>query len=864
MSNPNTSTQTTRTSDSTPRTPRTPAGQTRKRNARRDALIEGFLHHVRFTQAEGWESATPHDHFNALALSVRDRIVDRMIATQRTYHARDAKRVYYLSMEYLLGRSLRNNLVCLGLWEQARDGLAAYGIDIDRLCEIEPDAGLGNGGLGRLAACYIDSAATLELPLYGYGIRYEYGIFEQAIEDGWQVEHPDYWLRFGSPWEIPRPEFTTPVRLYGYVEGVEDEQGRFRPKWKGYRTVMGLPYDVPIVGTGVNTVNLLRLWSARASETFDLPAFNRGGYVEAVREKALSETISKVLYPSDEIAAGRELRVEQQYFFVACTLSDILRRYERTHDTLDALPDKVAIQLNDTHPALAVAELMRILVDERGLAWERAWELTVPCFGYTNHTLLPEALEVWPVDLIGRVLPRHLQIIYEINARFLKQVEQRWPGDADRKRRMSLIQEDEPKSVRMAHLAIVGSHAVNGVAALHTELIRSRLVPDFAELWPEKFSNKTNGVTPRRWLAACNPGLAGLITEHIGDGWIRDLDQLRRLEPLADDADFQKRFRVTKRENKHRLAQRIARHLGLRISDEALFDVQVKRLHEYKRQLLNILQVVVRYHRLLDGNQDDVVPRVVLFGAKAAPAYSRAKLIIKLINDVARTINRDDRVAGKLQVLFLPNYRVSLAEKIIPAADLSEQISTAGMEASGTGNMKFALNGALTIGTLDGANIEIREAVGEENFFLFGLNAEEVLAKRSRHDPWSVYHRNEEVRRAIHAISNGQFNAGSPELFRPIFDWLLNEGDYYMLLADVESYLEAQQRVDTLWRDPRRWDRAAILNVARMGYFSSDRAVSEYARDIWNIDPVPVEVPAFRRPRRRPSTKVVQPAGRQP
>ncbi len=831
----------------------------RGRDGRRDALIEGFLHHVRFTQAEGWESATPHDHFNALALSVRDRIVDRMIATQRTYHERDVKRVYYLSMEYLLGRSLRNNLVCLGLWESARDGLAQYGIDIDQLCEIEPDAGLGNGGLGRLAACYIDSAATLELPVYGYGIRYEYGIFEQGIEDGWQVEHPDYWLRFGSPWEIARPEFTTPVRFYGHVEAAEDDQGRFRPKWRGYRTVMGLPYDVPIVGTGVNTVNLLRLWSARASETFDLPAFNRGGYVEAVREKALSETISKVLYPSDEIAAGRELRVEQQYFFVACTLSDILRRYERTHDSLDALPDKVAIQLNDTHPALAVAELMRILVDERGLEWERAWALTEPCFGYTNHTLLPEALEVWPVELLGRVLPRHLQIIFEINARFLKQVERRWPGDAERMRRMSLIQEDEPKSVRMAHLAIVGSHAVNGVAALHTELIRSRLVPDFAELWPGKFSNKTNGVTPRRWLAACNPALAALITEHIGDGWVRDLDRLRRLEPLADDPAFQKRFRAIKQENKRRLARRIARHAGLRVSEEALFDVQVKRLHEYKRQLLNILQVVVRYHRILDGAAADIVPRVVIFGAKAAPAYSRAKLIIKLINDVARTINHDERVADRLKVLFMPNYRVSLAEEIIPAADLSEQISTAGMEASGTGNMKFALNGALTIGTLDGANIEIREAVGAENFFLFGLTADEVLATRPRHDPWAVYHRNEAVRRAIHAISNGAFNAASPELFRPVFDWLLNEGDYYMLLADVESYLEAQQRVDALWQEPAAWDRAAILNVARMGYFSSDRAVREYAREIWGVEPVPVAVPAFRRPRRRPSAKVNRP-----
>jgi starch phosphorylase len=613
--------------------------------------------------------------------------------------------------------------------------------------------------------------------------------------------------------------------------------------------VMGLPYDIPIVAYGAQTVNLLRLWSARASETFDLAAFNRGGYVEAVREKVLSETISKVLYPSDEMEVGKELRLTQQYFFVACTLTDIIRRYEKNHDTLDALPEKVAIQLNDTHPALAIAELMRILVDERGMEWEPAWELTGACFGYTNHTLLPEALESWPVSVLGRVLPRHLQIIFEINRRFLNEVERRWPDDTQRRRNLSLIQEGPVRSVRMANLAIAGSHSVNGVAALHTDLIRTRLVPDFAELWPEKFSNKTNGVTPRRWLLACNPGLAAAISKRIGDGWIRDLEQLRKLEDFADDHGFQDEFQAVKRANKQRLADWIQRRLAIQVSPEALFDVHVKRLHEYKRQLLNILQVVMRYQRLLNDSEADLAPRVVLFGAKAAPAYARAKLIIKLINDVARTINSDERIGDRLRVAFLPNYRVSLAEEIIPAADLSEQISTAGMEASGTGNMKFALNGALTIGTLDGANIEIREAVGAENFFLFGLTADQVAEQRPSYDPWLIYNGNGAVRRALDAIAAGEFNSGSTELFRPIVDWLTHERDYYMLLADIESYVDAQRRVDELWREPRTWTRAAILNVARIGRFSSDRAVREYAEEVWKVKPAVIRMPATKLPR---------------
>ncbi len=807
-----------------------------------EALLERFQHHLKFTQVRDRETATVQDHFMSLALAVRDLIAERMIATQSTYRHRGVKCVYYLSLEYLLGGLLRNNLVNLGLLEPARAALGRLGVDVDALCDYEPDAGLGNGGLGRLAACFLDSLATLQYPGYGYGIRYEYGIFTQDIQDGWQVERPDDWLRVGWPWEIPRNDYATPVRLYGHVEHQWSARGEYKPVWRSGKLVMGIPYDIPIVGYGCDTVNFLRLWSARASESFDLAAFNRGGYVEAVREKALNETMSKVLYPDDRHEAGRELRLVQQYFFVACSLADILRRYDRSYDRIDHLPDKVAIQLNDTHPALGIAELMRILVDERGVPWERAWEITQAVFAYTNHTLLPEALEVWPVWLLERVVPRHLQIIYEINRRFLEQVQQRWPGDAQRQQRLSLVQEGPQRGIRMAHLAIVGSHHVNGVAALHTHLIRTRLVPDFAELWPARFSNKTNGVTPRRWLAACNPGLAAAITERIGDGWVRDLEQLRRLEPLADEPEFRERVRAVKQENKRRLAEWTQRRLGITLPTDALFDVQVKRLHEYKRQLLNLLHVIVRYQRLRDDSRADVPPRVVLFGAKAAPAYGRAKLIIKLINEVARSINSDPRVRGRLGVWFLPDYRVSLAERIIPAADLSEQISTAGMEASGTGNMKFAMNGALTIGTLDGANIEIRAAVGAENFFLFGMTAEQVEARRANYDPWQIYHSDPVVRRALDALHSGEFCPREPELFRPVFDWLTAEGDHYMLLADLPSYLEAQQRVDLGWGDPSAWTRSAILNIARIGYFSSDRAVREYAREIWRIRPTPVEL----------------------
>ncbi|NLX12420.1 MAG: glycogen/starch/alpha-glucan phosphorylase [Phycisphaerales bacterium] len=802
-------------------------------------LLERMRHHLKFTLARHWEGATQHNKYISLALAVRDVAACRMMRTHGTYAEQKARRVYYLSLEYLLGRLLRNNLVNLGLYEDCRASLASIGENLGQILEIEPDAGLGNGGLGRLAACYIDSAATLEYPVYGYGIRYEHGIFEQRIENGWQIENPEYWLTYGTPWEFVRPEFATVIRLRGRVEHGTDATGRYRARWVDFNTVAGVPYDIPIVGYANNTVNILRLWSSRASSAFDLQKFNLGGFLEAVQDKMLSETISKVLYPADETERGRHLRLVQQYFFVACTLADIIRRHEREHDTLDNLPDKVAIQLNDTHPSLAIAELMRILVDERDMPWEQAWEMTRAIFAYTNHTLMPEALEVWPVYMFERYLPRHLEIIYEINQRFLQTVEARWPGDDGHKRRMSLIQEDTPRSVRMAHLAIVGSHAVNGVAEMHSDLVRTDLVPDFAALWPERFTNVTNGITPRRWLQACNPELAAAITRRIGTDWLYDFERIRELAAHADDPEFQEEFRQVKRANKQRLGHLVLRNMGVTVKNDALFDMQMKRLHEYKRQLLSILHVVMLYHELLD-TPGSRVPRVVFYAAKAAPSYYRAKLVIKLIHDVASTINRDQRINEHLRVVFIPNYRVSLAEEMIPAADLSEQISTAGTEASGTGNMKFAMNGALTIGTLDGANVEIRKAVGEENFFLFGLTADEVAAARPRHDPGQIYRSHEAVRRALDAIADGRFNPAEPSLHRQVHDWLIREGDHYLLMADIASYADAQCRVETLWKDQAAWTRAAILNVANIGFFSSDRSVKEYAERIWNVEHIPV------------------------
>lgn len=802
-------------------------------------LIERALHHLLYTQAKHWDGATSYDRYVSLAYAVRDFAIEKMLATQAVYGSERVKRVYYLSLEFLLGRLLRANLANLGLLDAARDGVSALGADLDELCEIEPDAGLGNGGLGRLAACYLDSAAALQYPVYGYSIRYEYGIFEQQIKNGWQVERPEYWLQFGSPWEIVRPEFSQQVRIGGRVIHTQDAKGQFAAQWRDFNTVIGVPYDIPIVGHANNTVNILRLWSSRASSDLDLEKFNRGGYIEAVRDKALSETISKVLYPADETEQGKRLRLVQQYFFVACTVSDMLRRYDRENETLDKLADKVAVQLNDTHPTLAIAELMRVLVDERRVPWDTAWNLTRGVFNYTNHTLLPEALETWPIWLLEQTVPRHLEIIYEINRRFLEEVEVRWPGDDGRKRRMSLIREDGTKAARMAHLAIVGSGHVNGVAKLHSDLIRSTLVPEFAELWPERFTNVTNGVTFRRWLATCNPALAEWITGRIGDGWLAKPERLHELVPSADDPAAQREFLAIKRANKERLAERVDRLLGIKLPTGSLFDVQVKRLHEYKRQLLSVLHIVMTYHELLE-NPGARAPRVVLFAAKAAPGYHRAKLIIKLIHDVAARVNRDTRIGERLRVAFLPNYRVSLAEVIIPAADLSEQISTAGMEASGTGNMKLALNGALTIGTLDGANIEIRDAVGKQNFFLFGLTADEVSMRRGQYDPRKVIDNDAGVRRALNAIGSEEFSPGEPGLYRPIVDSLMH-GDYYMLLADIESYVAAQHAVETLWQSPAAWARAAILNVAGLGYFSSDRSVREYGEKIWKVRPVLIQ-----------------------
>ena len=811
-----------------------------------DAIRLSFENHLKYTLAKDEYSATDHDRYFALAMAVRDRLIERWVETSQAYYKRDVKRVYYLSMEYLIGRAMGNNVINLRLDEAVGRALDQLGLDWERLKAVERDAALGNGGLGRLAACFLDSLATLEFPAYGYGVRYDYGIFRQVIRDGYQVEEPDNWLRHGNPWEIERPEFQFKVHFGGEVKGEFDADGRYRPRWVPAATVIGVPYDFPIAGYGNNTVNNLRLWSAKATEEFDLDFFNHGDYIRAYEQKMLSENITKVLYPSDQILQGRELRFRQQYFFVSCSLQDIVRRFKAASSDFATFPDKVAIQLNDTHPSLAVAELMRLLVDVEGIGWELAWDIAVRTFGYTNHTLMPEALEKWPTRFFQEFLPRHLLIIYEINRRFLRQVMNKFPNDLDRVRRMSLIEEGPEPSVRMAHLSVVGSHSVNGVAAVHSELVKQRLLRDFHDLWPERFNNKTNGITQRRWLLEANPWLARLITETIGDGWIKDLGQLKRLEPLADDAEFQRRLRNVKRQNKFRLAQLIEQAVGIRVDPDSLFDVHVKRFHEYKRQLLNVLHIMHRYFRLKDNPGADVVPRTFVFAGKAAPAYTMAKLVIKLINDFATIVNSDPDVAGRMKMVFLSDYCVSLAERIIPAADLSEQISTAGTEASGTGNMKFALNGALTIGTLDGANIEIRDAVGHDHFFLFGSTVEEIDALRrpGAYDPWAIYHRSPEVKRIVDCFQGAFFNLEQPGLYRPVWDSLLTHGDPYFHLADLEGYLECQGRVDEAFRDRDRWTRMSVVNIANMGRFSSDRTIVEYAREIWGLQPCPIELGA--------------------
>ena len=802
-----------------------------------EAFLAAVQRNLRALIGKRWEEATPRDLMAALALAAREPLLERMFETEQRYVAADAKRLSYLSVEFLMGRALGNTLMNLGLLDEVQRALEARGVDWDAVLEAEPDAGLGNGGLGRLAACYLDSLATLDMPGFGYGINYDYGLFRQAIEHGQQREYPEPWRRVGAVWQIERPERTCWVPVYGRA----GRRSHGAADWHDWRVIVGVPYDMPVVGWGGRTVNRLRLFSARSPDEFDIEIFHRGDYLRAYERKLSVERISALLYPSESTEQGRELRLLQEYFFVACALRDILAQYLERHTGFDALPDKVAIQLNDTHPALAIAEWIRLLVDEHGVAFDDAVELTRGCFAYTNHTLLPEALEHWPRPLLARVVPRHLQVIEDLNARHLAAVELRWPGDVERLRRLSIFDEAAPKHVRMAHLAVVGSHAVNGVSELHSELVRTRLLPDFAELWPDKFRNVTNGVTPRRWLARANPGLARLLDERIGREWIVDLDRLAALEPAADDAPFRAAFRAVKRANKERLAQVVARAAGVALDPDALFDVQVKRIHEYKRQLLAALHVIHLYLQVVEDGRTLATPRACLFAGKAAPEYWMAKLVIRLLCNVAAVVNREPRCAGQLRVAFVPDYRVSLAERIIPAADLSEQISTAGFEASGTGNMKLALNGALTIGTLDGANIEIREAVGEENFYLFGLRAEQVAALRESggYDPRERYESSPAIRRVLDALGADRFAEGEPGLFRPILENLLDRGDPYFVLADFESYAETQERVAADFQRVDDWQRRAILNVARMGRFSSDRAVREYADRIWSLKPVP-------------------------
>ena len=807
-----------------------------------EAIKRGFENHLKYSLAKDQFTATDHDRYYALALTVRDRLVERWIQTHQTYFRKNAKRVYYLSMEYLIGRAMGNNVINLGLDRMVTQAMQELNLDWNYLRDLERDAGLGNGGLGRLAACFLDSMATLELPGYGYGIRYDYGIFRQEIRNGYQVEEPDNWLRHGNPWELERPEYQFPVHFGGEVKTAHSAHGDFVAQWVNHSTVLGVPYDFPIAGYGNNTVNNLRLWTAKATEDFDLSFFNNGDYIRAYEQKTTSENITKVLYPNDNIDKGRELRFKQQYFFVSCSLQDIIRRFKAANSDFHGFADKVAIQMNDTHPSLAVPELMRLFVDREGLDWESAWDLTTRTFGYTNHTLMPEALEKWPVALFEQFLPRHLLIIYEINRRFLREVSNRFPGDDDRVERMSLIEEGGEKQVRMAHLAVVGSHSVNGVARLHSKLLEESLLKDFYELWPEKFNNKTNGITQRRWLLKANPGLADLITRRIGKGWITDLYDLKQLAPLADDDEFKMGLRTVKRENKLRLAEIIYQQNGLRVDPDSLFDVHVKRLHEYKRQVLNLLHIIYRYCQLKDNPALDLQPRTFIFAAKAAPGYTLAKLIIKLINDVAAVINSDAGVNRRMRMVFLSDYRVSLAERIIPASDLSEQISTAGTEASGTGNMKFALNGALTIGTLDGANIELREEVGPENFFAFGKTVEEIKAQREAgsYKPQEYYERYPEIRRILDLLDGSFFNLEQPHLFRPIRDALLTHGDYYVHLGDFHSYVAAQQLVDRTYRNNDKWARMVVMNIAHMGKFSSDRAVLEYSRDVWGLQRCPI------------------------
>jgi len=805
-------------------------------------LTREFLRHLFYTQGRVLEMATPNDLYMALSYTVRNRLLERWLHTVQNYNKPEVRIVSYLSAEFLLGPHLENNLVNLGIYDQAHRAMEDLGLDLHQMIKQEEEPGLGNGGLGRLAACYLDSLATLEIPAVGYGIRYEFGIFDQVIQDGWQMEITDQWLRLGNPWELHRPEIAYYVKWGGHTEAYHDDQGRYRVRWIPGSEVKGTAYDTPIVGYRVNTCNTLRLWKAEAVESFDFQEFNVGDYYGAVDEKVISETITKVLYPNDEPEVGKKLRLAQQYFFVSCSLQDMLRLYLLMGGRPETFHEKIAIQLNDTHPSIAVAELMRLLVDDYGIEWEKAWQTTRNTFGYTNHTLLPEALEKWSLPLFGSLLPRHLEIIYEINRQFLDELRLRYPGDDQRLSRMSLIDETGERYVRMAHLASIGSHAINGVAELHSELLKKDVMRDFQEFMPEKFTNVTNGVTPRRFMVVSNPKLSRLISKRIGEGWIKNLQELRGLESSVDDLNFQKDWQRIKRENKQDLALLIQERTGIAVDADSLFDIQVKRLHEYKRQHLNVLHIITLYNRLKHDSKMEVIPRTFIFGGKAAPGYFMAKLIIKLINGVGEVINNDPVVAGRLKVIFFPDFNVRNARYIYPAADLSEQISTAGKEASGTGNMKFSLNGALTIGTLDGANIEIREEVGADNFFLFGLTAEQVYDLKAKgYDPKQYYNSDPELREVVNQISSGAFSRGDRRLFNPLIDSLLS-GDPYLLFADYRPYVESQEQVSLAYKDPGKWTRMSILNVARMGKFSSDRSIKEYCDKIWKTLPITVKL----------------------
>jgi starch phosphorylase len=805
------------------------------------SLRTQFAEHLEFDLVKDKFTVTPSDAYYSLSLSIRDKLVRAWLRTQQKYKEEDVKRVYYLSLEFLMGRLLGNALINLDYYDECYNILKEDGYNLENVRELEPDMGLGNGGLGRLAACFLDSMASLGLPAFGYGIRYEYGIFKQEIENGYQAEKPDHWLSYGNPWEVMRRELTYRVKYYGNVVTEADAKGELKFKWLNTQDVLAVAYDIPVPGYHIDTVNNLRLWAAKSTHDFSFEEFNSGNYMAAVESKNISENISKVLYPNDTITSGKFLRLRQQYFFVSATLQDIIRKYKINHSNYDMFAEKTAIQLNDTHPVIAIPELMRILIDEENLSWEYAWKITTNTFGYTNHTVVPEALEEWAVPIMETLLPRHLQIIYEINRRFLIEVRKTYTTDERIIADLSIIKEGPTKAIRMSNLAIIGSHSINGVAELHTEILKTIIFPHFYKIYPEKFNNVTNGITPRRWLKKCNPLLSGIINDKIGEGWVKDLDELKKLENYLEDSDFRDYWKSSKWLNKNLLIRYIEKEHNVKINPESIFDVQVKRFHEYKRQLLNVFHVITLYNRIKDEPNKDYVPRTVIFGGKAAPAYFMAKLVIKLINSIADVINNDPDVNDRLKVVFLKNYGVSLAEKIIPATDLSEQISTAGFEASGTGNMKFALNGALTIGTMDGANVEMLEEVGKENIFIFGLLADEVIKlKSNNYNPRKYYEENAELKRVVDMLQNDFFNRNEPGIFRPFIDGLLNI-DYYCMMADYASYISTQEAVSRLYADSDEWIKKSILNVARMGKFSSDRSIMEYAKKIWKVSPVAIK-----------------------